>query len=106
MCRLSPRERSSGSPGRASEPTRRTRRGTPPSDGADTASEGHQPPTILHRDAFTARVTSRPWVATAIGTPFHDATAPLTTTGPAVLTGVRLSRTVPAEGDDGTFPPK
>jgi WD40 repeat protein len=51
-------------------------------------------------------VTSFPDVTTAIGTPFHDATAPLTTTGPAALTGLRLSRAVAAEGDAGTAPPK
>jgi len=47
-----------------------------------------------------------PYVTTAIGTPFHDATAPVTTTGPVAVTGLRLSRTVEAEGDDGTGPPK
>src|SRR5665647_561256 len=106
MCRLSPREWSTGSPGRASEPTSRTRRGTRPSDGADTPSEGHQPPTTRHLGAFTARVTSLPRLTTAIGTPFHDATEPLTMTGPAALTGLRLSSALAAEGDDGTVPPK
>ena len=47
-----------------------------------------------------------PDVTTAIGTPFHDATAAMTTTGPAALTGLRLRRALAAEGDAGTAPPK
>ena len=105
MCRLSPRDRSTACPGLASEPTTSTRR-APPSDGAANPKEGHQPPTTFHLGAATARVTSVPDVTTAIGTPFHDATAPVTTTGPAALTGLRLSRAVAAEGDAGTAPPK
>src|SRR5450759_237731 len=84
----------------------RIRRAPPPSEGADTPTEGHQPPTTLHLGAATASVTSLPEVTTAMGTPSHDATAPLTTTGPAALTGLRLSRALAARGDDATVPPK
>src|SRR5665647_1519565 len=106
MCRLSPREPLTGSPGRASEPINRTRRAPPPSEGADTPTDGHQPPTTFHLGAATARVTSLPEVTTAIGTAFDHETAPLTTTGPVALPGLRLRRTWAAEGEDGTEPPK
>ncbi len=83
-----------------------TRRAPPPSEGADTPTEGHQPPTTFHLGAATARVTSLPEVTTAIGTPFHDETAPLTTTNPVAVTGLRLLKTLAADGDEGTEPPK
>ena len=72
----------------------------------DTPIEGHQPPTTLHLGAFTARVTSLPWVTTAIGHTLHDATEPLTTTVPDALTVLRLARALAAVGDNGTLPPR
>ena len=64
----------------------RTRR-APPRVGAATPTEGHQPPTIFHRGAAAAKVTSLPEVTTAIGTPFQDETAPLTTIRLVAVTG-------------------
>jgi len=92
-------------PGLASEPATSTRR-TPPSEGADNPIDGHHPPTTFHVGAATANVTSLPEVITAIGTPFHDATAPVATTFASALTGLRLRRTLATDGEDATVPPK
>lgn len=78
----------------------------PPSEGAATPTDGHQPPTTFHLGVATARVTSLPLVTTAIGTPLHDETEPLTTTGSAALTGLRLLRTLAAGEDERTGPPR
>ena len=78
----------------------------PPSEGAGSPTDGHQPPTALHVGAATASVTSLPEVTTAIGTPLNDATEPLATTVPDALNGLRLARTWTTERDAATAPPK
>ncbi len=85
MCRLSPRERRTSSPGRASEPTTSTRR--TPVGWAATFMEGHQPPTTRQVGALTSRVTSLPAVTTAIGVLSQVPRLPAVATAP--LSGVR-----------------
>src|SRR6476661_7984413 len=81
-CRLSARERSTFWPCRvrASDPMSSTRR-LPPSCGALTPRDGHQPPTTRQVGALTARVTSLPAVTTAIGVPFQVPVRPVSATG-------------------------